>query len=125
MKMSDFAVNLPRTLISFRRLRKKPNLQERSQTEEDQELVISPPSTSAETVQIPATDTSPKKTMTALRSARPESNTDGITAQNMEGVLQEVVNPEGSVGSSGDTDVNVYCQARLRSLSWGCTRWWK
>ena len=83
MKMSDFAGNLPRTLISFRRLRKKSNLQERCQTGEDQEVVISPPGTSAETVQIPETDTSPKKTMTALLRARPGSNTDGITAQKM------------------------------------------
>ena len=35
----------------------------------------------------------------------------------MEKVRQEVVNPEGTVGSSGCKDINVHCENKLRSLS--------
>ena len=94
-------------------------MQERSQTEENQQLVISPPGTSAETVQIRETDTLPVKTMTELQSAPPGTNSDETTFQSMERVPQEVVKPERAVGSSGDTDNNLYCVDKLRSLSQG------
>ena len=55
--------------------------------------------------------------MTVSQTALTGCNTDETTAQNMEGVPQKVVNPEGSDGSSEDTDINVYCEDKLRSLS--------
>ena len=57
--------------------------------------------------------------MTLLQSARPGTNTDETISQSMERVPQEVVDPEGSVGSSGDREINVYCEDKLRSLSEG------
>ena len=92
-------------------------MQEGSQTGEDQRLVISPPGTSAETVQIPEADTSPVKKMTLLHSARPWSDNIETISKSMERVPQEVVNLKGSVGSSGVADNNVYCEVKLRSLS--------
>ena len=46
--------------------------------------------------------------MTVLQSSRPGTNSDETTTRSMEGVPQEVVILEGSVGSSGDTDITVY-----------------
>ena len=114
---SDFAVNLQRTSISFRWLEKKTNVQEKSQTGEDQRLVISPPGPSPETVQIREADTSPVKTMTVLQSASPGTNNNETNYQSMERVPQGAVNPERSVGSSGGTYVNVYCEDKVRSQS--------
>ena len=105
--MSEFTGKLPRTSICFRCLEKKSNLQRRSQTGEDKRLVNSPRSKSAESVQIPKTDTSPVKTMTVLQSARPGTNNIEINSQSVERESQEVVNPEGFVRSSCCTDVNV------------------
>ena len=76
MRKSEPVGKLPRTFISFRCLEKKPNVQKRSQTKEDQQLVISTPSTTAETSQILGRDRSPMKTLTVLQSARPGCNTD-------------------------------------------------
>ena len=70
-------------------------MQERSQSGEDQRQGISPPSTSAETVQISETDTSPVKTMTVLQSARPVTNDNETNSQSVEREPQEVVNPVG------------------------------
>ena len=92
-------------------------MQEKSQTGKDQQLENPSPGTSAETGQIPESDTSPVKTMTVLQSARPRTNTDEPTSQSVERVPPEVVQPEGSFGSSGDTDVNIYCEDKFRSLS--------
>ena len=78
--------------------------------------MISSRDTATETVQIPETDTSPVKTMAVLQSAFLGTNTDETTTRSMEGLPQEVVNPEGFVGSSGDTDLKVYCEDKLRSL---------
>ena len=64
--MNEFAGNIPRTLKSCRFLENKSNVPERSQTGENRQVVISPPSTSAETVQIPETDASLLETMTLL-----------------------------------------------------------
>ena len=50
--------------------------------------------------------------MTLLQSAFPGTN-------NKERVPQEVVNLKGSFGSSGGTDVNVYFEDKLRSVSEG------
>ena len=119
MRKSDIAGNLPRTFISFGCSETKANMQERSQTGEGQQLVISPPSTSAGTVRIPETDTSPVNTMTVLHSARPGTNNIETISQSMEMVPQKAVIPEGSAGCSGGTDVNVYCEDQLRSLSEG------
>ena len=115
--MSEFAGNSPRTFICCHCLEKKSNVKEKSQIGEDQELVISPPGTSADTVQIPEIDTSAVKAMTVLQSTRPGTNTAETTTHSMKRVPQEVVNPEGSVGSSGDTDIKVYCENKHRSLS--------
>ena len=71
----------------------------------------------AETVQIPETDTSPVKTKMVLQSVHPGTNTNETTSPSMERVPEEVVNLEGSIGSSGDWDKNVYCEENLRSLS--------
>ena len=116
MRISVIAGNLPRTSISFRCLEKKPNVQERSQTGEDQRLVISPPSTSVEVVQIPETDMSPVKTMMVLQSGRPGTNINETNSQSIKRLPREGVSPEGSVESSGGTDVNVYCGDKFRSL---------
>ena len=84
---------------------------------EDQKLVVFPPLTAAETVQIPEADTWPVKTMTVLQCARPRTNTNKTTTRSMKRVPQGVVTPEGPVGSSGDTDINVWSEHKLRSLS--------
>ena len=79
--------------------------------------MISAPNTSEEAVEISETDTPAEKTMTVLQSARPGTNTSENNSQSIYGAPQEVVNPEVSVGSSDGTDVNVYCEDKLRSLS--------
>ena len=119
MRKYEFADYLPRTFICFRCLEKKSNVQERSQTEEDQRLLISPSSTYAEIVEIPDTDTPPVKTMTVLQGAYPGTNNNETNFLNMERGPQEVANPERSVGSSGGTDVNAYCDYKLWWLSEG------
>ena len=117
--MSKLAGNLPQTFISFHCLEKNSNAQERSQTGDNQQLLISPSGTSVETVRNSETDASPVKTIMVLQSAPPGTNTNETNPQSMERVLREVVNLEGSVGSSGGTDVDVYCEDKLRSLSEG------
>ena len=119
MRMREFTGNIPQTSINFRCLQKKSNVQEKSQTGEDNRLVVSPPIPSTETVQNLETDTSPVKTMTVLQIALPGTNINGTNSQSKETVLQEIVNLERSVGSRGGTDVSVYCEDKLRSLSEG------
>ena len=80
MRMSELVGSLPGTFISFGFLQKKSNVQERSQTREDQQLMMSTTSASAETVQTPGRDTSLKKKIMVLQCARPGCNTDEITA---------------------------------------------
>ena len=89
--MIEFAGNLPRTFIGFRCFEKKSNVRETSQYGEDQRVVSSPTSTSAEAVQIPEADTSPVKTMTVLYSAGLGTNNIETTFPSMERVTQEVV----------------------------------
>ena len=89
-------------------------MQEKIQTAEDQQLEFFPPSRSAETIQNTETDTSPVKSLTVLQNACPGTNNNGNSSQKMERVPPEVINPEGSVGSSGGTDVNVYFEEKLR-----------
>ena len=84
-------------------------MREESQTGEYQHLVNFPPSTSAETIQIPETNTSSVKTMTVLQSARTGTNGKETNSQNIKTVPQEVLNTEGSDGNSGGTDINVFC----------------
>ena len=55
--------------------------------------------------------------MTLVQKARPGTKTDKTTTLSMERVPQEAVQPEGSVGSSDDKDISVYCEDKLRSLS--------
>ena len=105
--MSEPAGILPQIVMSFHYLEKKSIVQERDHTREDQQLVTSPPDFADETVRNSETDTSPVKTMTVLQSARPSMNTDGTTTRSMEGRPQKVGNPEGYVGSSGDTNIDV------------------
>ena len=57
--------------------------------------------------------------MTVLQSARPGFRNNETNSQSMERVPPEIVILKGSVGSSGGTDVNVYCQDKLRSPSDG------
>ena len=92
--MGEFAGNLPQTLVKFRCSEKKSKWQGWSQTEEAQQLVISPPSAVAETMEVPQTDTTPVRTMTALQRA--QSGTD-IS----KGVCWTNVDPMGSVQSDG------------------------
>ena len=117
--MSEFAGIIPQTFINFRSLEKKSNVPEKSQTGEDQRLVMSPPIIFAETAQFHETNKSPVKTMTVLQSVRPGTNNNGTNSQSMEKVPQEIDNPERSVGSSGGTDVSVYCEDKLRSVGEG------
>ena len=99
----------------FSLLRKEINLKERSQTGGDQQLAVSP----TVTIQTPEIDTSPVNTMTVFQSARPGTNTNETTTQSMERVPQEVVNPRGSVGNNGNTDINLYCENKLQWLNEG------
>ena len=52
-----------------------------------------------------------------MQSACPGIYNNETISQSMERVPHEVVNLKGSVGSSGGTDANVYCEDKLRSLS--------
>ena len=108
--MNEIAGNLPRTFISFGPLRKQSKLQETRHTEKSQQLVISSPRAVVETIEIPETDTSPVETMTVLQSAQ-----RGIDIGDNFSLMD--VDPVGSVQGSGDSDVNAYCEDRLRSLS--------
>ena len=103
--------------MSFRCLERKSILQGRSQFGEDQQLVISPAESAAERIQNPERDTAPLKSKTVLQSDRPGTKTDETSFRTMENVPQEVVIPEESVGSSIDTDIKLYCEVKLRSLS--------
>ena len=57
--------------------------------------------------------------MTVIQSSSPGKNTDETSNRGIEGVPQGVYNPEGSVGSRGDTDNNLYYDDKLRSLVMG------
>ena len=57
--------------------------------------------------------------MMVLQSPRPRTNTNETNSESMERVPQEVFNPDGSVGSSDDKDINVPCEDKPRSLSEG------
>ena len=117
--MSKLAGNLPQTFKSSHCLKKNSNVQERSQTGDNQQLLIFPSGTSVETVRNSETDASHVKTITVLQSAPPGTNTNETNPQSMERVLREVVNLKGFVGCSGGMDVDVYCEDKLRSLSEG------
>ena len=110
MRMSDFAGNLPRTFKSFLCLEKESKLQGWSQAEKDQQPVISHPIAVADMIEIPGTDTSHVKTTTILRSVQ-----RGINVS--EGVRNMSVDAVGSVQSNANSDVNAYCEDKLRSLS--------
>ena len=57
--------------------------------------------------------------MAVLQSGRLVTNNSQNNSQSMEKVPVEVVTLMRSVGSSGGTDVNEYCEDKLRSLSEG------
>ena len=93
-------------------MEKGSNLQGEGQIKKGQRLVISSSETVADSVEIPETDTSSFKTMTGLQGARPGNDIS-------EGVCQMNVDPVGSVQSSGESEVNAFCEEKFRSLSEG------
>ena len=112
MRVSELAGSLPQTSISFPCLEKISDMQERRQAGEDQQLLISTLSAVAEMTEIPKSDTSTVKTMTVLQRAQPVINIGG-------GMSNKNVDQVGSVQSSGNCDMNAYCENKLWSLSEG------
>ena len=62
---------------------------------------------------------SPVNTMTVLQSDHLVTDANETTSLSVDRKLQEIVKLEGSVGSCGGTDIKVYCEDKLRSLSEG------
>ena len=55
--------------------------------------------------------------MTVLQRARPVINDNETNCQSVEREPKEVFNPEGFVGSSGGTDIIVYCEDKFWPLT--------